>query len=294
MFALPYYRFTVTQFIKGQELPDKEHLVCGTWTGDLAYCPCSLLQGPMCQHLPLEPALPLVFLWRGPLCCSSPHRGPSKPRRSITSHPSSSSKTPLVGPSTPFTLRPPFHAPVLTVDQLEGCNRPPLQHTARGITIKVLPLCKRFKPCIKLESAHTLAHIQPLSHWHRHTNTHTLMCHVTFEGFWVFLSFLPCIASPTRIRTTSSYCFFECLYMYTYLCVCSANESQVSYSQWQQSRQMRQKTNQKTRKAIRKQRILWNHSLFSQSIKHTLHAPFPSVSSLPLTSTKSLYESEIC
>lgn len=30
MFALPYYRFTVTQFIKGQELFDKEHLVHGT------------------------------------------------------------------------------------------------------------------------------------------------------------------------------------------------------------------------------------------------------------------------
>ncbi|KAK5909614.1 hypothetical protein CesoFtcFv8_003527 [Champsocephalus esox] len=54
-----------------------------------------------------------------PLCffCSSPHRGPSKPRRSVTSHPSSG-RTPLVGPSTLFTLGPPFHALVLTVDQL--------------------------------------------------------------------------------------------------------------------------------------------------------------------------------
>lgn len=81
MFALPYYRFTVTQFIKGQKLPDKEHLVCGTWTGKLASCPCSLLQGPMRQHLPLSPpALPLFFLWRGPPRLVAAHtEGPQSP-----------------------------------------------------------------------------------------------------------------------------------------------------------------------------------------------------------------------
>lgn len=84
----------VTQFIKRQKLPDKEHLVCGTWTGDLAISPCSPLQRPMYRHLPQSPPFLPSSCEGGLLCYSSPHRGPSKPRRSVTSYPSSPKDSP--------------------------------------------------------------------------------------------------------------------------------------------------------------------------------------------------------
>lgn len=93
--------FTVTQFLKGQELHDKKHLVYGTWMGKRVPCPCSLLQGPDA----LAPFLkaPLLLVTGVDLPCISPHRGSSKPRRSVTSHPSSS-RTP------PREILHPFHS----------------------------------------------------------------------------------------------------------------------------------------------------------------------------------------
>lgn len=43
---------------------------------------------------------------------------------------------------------------------------------------------------------------------------------------------------------------------------------------------------------MRTQREIWEHSLFGQNIKLTLHAPSPAVSSLALIHTKSLHECE--
>lgn len=54
VFVLPFTD-RVTQFIKGQRLSSKEHLVYGIRTTELALCLCSLLQGPMCRHLHLSP-----------------------------------------------------------------------------------------------------------------------------------------------------------------------------------------------------------------------------------------------
>lgn len=157
----------------------------------------------------LKPACPpsLLLVKGAASPCSSPHRGSSKPRRSVTSHPSSS-RTHLVRPSTPFTLGPPFHALVLTVDQLESCSRP--LHAA--LKSKCSPSAKDLN---QLESAHTFT--LP------HIDTHTLICHGTIifeiQGYWVFLHFLPCIPSPIcnhdHIFTTF---FCGCVHMYMFLC----------------------------------------------------------------------------
>lgn len=143
----------------------------------------------MCQHLPLSPPSLSSSCEEGRLAEAAHTEGPQSPGGPSQATPSSS-KTPPVGPSTPFTRRPPFHTPVLTVDQLESCCRPLLQHTARGITIKVL--CKRFKACVKLESAQTHTHTFIFSHWRKHTHTYrrSSLYHgaIVFEnqGFCIF------------------------------------------------------------------------------------------------------------
>lgn len=111
----------------------------------------------MCQHLPLSPPF-LSSSCEGGCLAVAAHTEGSQSPGGLSQATASFSRTPLVGLSTPFTLRPPFHTAVLTVNQLESCSRPPLQHTARGNRIKVLHSCKRFKPCVKLESVHTPSH----------------------------------------------------------------------------------------------------------------------------------------
>lgn len=172
------------------------------------------------------------MLWKGLGCRSSPHRGPSKPRRSVTSPPSSS-QTPLVGTLHPFHSEALFHAPVLTVDQAESCNRPPLQHTARGITIKVLPLCKRFKPCVKSRwGLHACTHMRMRTRRLIHPlllkNTHTMgQSYLKFKvpGFYC-LFFLPCM--PSSIRNHDL--VLTCLRKYTFVFVRLINHTDVSYS----------------------------------------------------------------
>lgn len=69
--------FTVTQFIKGQELNDKNHLLYGIWMGKAVPWPCSLLRGPNA----LAPSLkPPSFLCQGPPCLVAAHtEGPQSP-----------------------------------------------------------------------------------------------------------------------------------------------------------------------------------------------------------------------
>lgn len=148
--------YTVTQFIKGQELHDKNHLVCGLWMGKPVPGPCSLLQGPNAPAPSRKPPPPpQSFLWQGPPCLVAAHtEGPSKPRRSVTSHPSSS-RTP------PREILHPFHSggPLSHSDSWLAWKL----HEGFGLSMQDSKVSHR---CKRLSSVGVYIHMRTLTYHH--------------------------------------------------------------------------------------------------------------------------------
>lgn len=212
----------------------------------------------MCQHLPLSPPF-LSSSCEGGCLAVAAHTEGSQSPGGLSQATASFSRTPLVGLSTPFTLRPPFHTAVLTVNQLESCSRPPLQHTARGNRIKVFHSCKRFKPCVKLESVHTPSHSN-FAYSHRHRRANQRLSNFFHSRLQAFILFCCCFGYLLIFIIVITYSKDSKAYMNMFACNVWTNHNKA-FSPLKNN----QLAGKKDEGPIRKQTLWWNQGLFVQN-----------------------------
>lgn len=136
------------------------------WSWRPACAPCCRGQCASVFHLS-PPALALLPLWKGAtLPCSSPHRGPWKPRRSVTSLPLLCGDPPGETPTTPsLAWGPPFTLLSWQLTSMKAAEGPCFSTNGRPATLvsKCSTSAKDLShlACVRAHM-HEQAHVRPL------------------------------------------------------------------------------------------------------------------------------------